>query len=75
MSNKTKIILGVIAVVIVALAVFKIINNSKVAGWQRSNIMVVKIQKPVIQTLTEKLEYKRNIAAIQQANIFFKSYG
>jgi membrane fusion protein (multidrug efflux system) len=75
MSKKTKIILGVIAVVIVALAVIKITNNNSAASQQRSNIIVVKTQKPVIQTLTEKLEYNGNVAAIQQANIFSKVTG
>ncbi len=75
MKSKTKLIIFVVAIVIIALVVLKIASTSTSADQQRSNIVVVKTQKPILQNLEERLEYNGNISAIQQANIFSKISG
>lgn len=75
MPKRTKIILLLIAIIVIALVIIKITSNNMAANQQRSNVIVVKTQKPVIQNLSEQLEYNGNIAAIQQAGIFSKVTG
>jgi RND family efflux transporter MFP subunit len=75
MRTRTIIILLAIIVMIIALVVFKVISGNSAVEQRRTNIVFVETQKPVVQNITEKLEYNGNIAAIQKADIYSKVSG
>lgn len=76
MHNRSKLLIasGIAAAIIILIA-FKIINSSTDKKQSRTNIVFVKTEKPIRQTLDESLQYNGNVLPIQQANIFSKVGG
>jgi RND family efflux transporter MFP subunit len=74
MKLKTVLLIA-LPVLIGGLVLYKIFDDKPGAEMRRQNTPTVKIEKPVRQDITERIELTGDVVAIQQASIFSKVSG
>ncbi len=75
MRQRTKLILIIIPLLLVAVAALKIVQKDAPSNIRRQNIPVVKVESPIRQTVIQSLQFTGNVMPIQQADVFAKVYG
>ena len=74
MSNRSKLIIILIPLIIVAVAILKI-SDGKGSLDSRRSAPVVKVEVPKHQTIVQSLNLTGDILSMQQAQVFAKVYG
>jgi membrane fusion protein (multidrug efflux system) len=69
------ILLSVVALALLGFVSYKIISTDRGADTRRQGAVLVKIQKPIIQTVLDKLEFNGDLMPIHQATIYAKVGG
>ncbi|SYZ72269.1 putative Acriflavine resistance protein acrA [Candidatus Zixiibacteriota bacterium] len=75
MKTKSKVIIAMIPLFIIAIAVLKISQSSAKGEVRRQNAPLVKIEQPRTETVVKSLQLTGDILPIQQAQVFAKVYG
>jgi len=66
---------GIIILTLAGIVTYKIASGDSSTEARRQNVPLVKLEKPLRETVTYKLQFTGDMAAIQQANIFSKVSG
>ncbi|HTX19492.1 MAG TPA: efflux RND transporter periplasmic adaptor subunit [Bacteroidota bacterium] len=72
---KLYIVIAIIVVILGAVVAVKVILTNAAIDTRRQNIPLVKVAKPTIGTISDKLDFNGDVMAIQQADIFSKVTG
>jgi len=72
---KTYLVLALIVLVLAAVVAVRVILTNAATDTRRQNIPLVKVAKPTIGTIADKLDFNGDVMAIQQADIFSKVNG
>ncbi len=75
MKTKTRIIVFLIPLIIIAIAVLKITQSNAKGEVRHQNIPLVKIEPARVETVVKSLQLTGDILPIQQAQVFAKVYG
>jgi len=70
-----KIVAGIILLALLGVVIYKIMANNPAQQTRRQSAPLVKVEKPLRETVIYKLQLNGDVAAIQQANIFSKVSG
>jgi RND family efflux transporter MFP subunit len=69
------IIPGVIILAVVSIVAYKIVASNPAADTRRQNVPLVKLEKPLRETVAYRLQLTGDVVPLQQANIFSKVNG
>ena len=75
MTKKTKTILVVCATILVAFLAYRFVAGNTAADSRRQSLPLVKVEKPVRQTVRRILQFTGDMVAVRQASIYSKVDG